>query len=194
MDENAISRSIGKGIKELMQRVEETANINPSTPKEFDTLSETIFSRIGTLLSPTTLKRLWGYLNESVTARRSTLDTLSRFCGWRDFEHFISGISPDIESGNVGSKVIRAGENIRPGERVRLFWNPGRVCEIQYLGNLDWIVVESEGTRLQLGDRFRCPLIISGEPLYLDNLIKDGNSAGTYVCGTKSGVTFKVNP
>lgn len=192
MDKKSNTGAIEKNRKLLRLRVEETANMKATTPKEFEKLSEAIFSRTGVLLSPTTLKRIWGYLDEPVTARRSTLDVLSRFCGWRDYDHFISGMTPDIESGNVGSKTIRAGENIRPGERVRLFWNPSRVCEIEYLGNLEWVVVEAEGTRLEPGDRFRCPLIISGEPLYLDNLTKDGTHAGAYVCGSKSGVTFQT--
>lgn len=188
MDEKEKCRA--EELKALCRSVETVANFAVSTPKEFESLSQAICDRTGVLLSPTTLKRLWGYLDERVTPRRSTLDVLSRFCGWSDYEHFLSGITPDIESGNVGSKVIRAGVDIRPGGRVRLFWNPSRVCEIEYLGDLDWKVVESEGTRLKPGDRFRCPLIVSGEPLYLDNLIKDGNHAGVYVCGSKNGITF----
>ncbi|MDE7386735.1 MAG: hypothetical protein K2N28_06310 [Muribaculaceae bacterium] len=176
----------------LCHEVEIAANLTVSTPKDFDTLSQLISLRTGILLSPTTLKRLWGYLDEPVIPRRSTLDTLSRFCGWRDYEHFLSADTPEIESGNVGSNVIRAGEDIHPGGRVRLFWNPSRVCEIEYLGNLDWRVVASEGTRLNPGDRFRCPMILAGEPLYLDNLIKDGNLIGVYVCGSKTGITFKI--
>lgn len=176
----------------LCREVEAAAHLPVTTPKEFEALSESIHRRTGVLLSPTTLKRLWGYLDEPVTPRTSTLDTLARFCGWRDYGHFLTGDRPDIESGNVGSKVIRAGEDIRPGGRVRLFWNPSRVCEIEYRGNLDWEVVEASGTRLSPGDRFRCPLIVAGEPLYLDGLIKDGNRRGVYVCGSKTGITFEI--
>lgn len=192
MDKKHIPGTIENTLKALTHRVEETANMKASTPKGFELLSEVIFKRTNVLLSPTTLKRLWGYLDEAVTARRSTLDTLSRFCGWRDYEHFMSGHTPDVESGNVGSKVIRAGENILPGGRIRLFWNPSRVCEIEYLGNLNWKVVASEGTRLKSGDRFRCPLIVAGEPLYLDKLIKEGTPAGVYVCGSKTGISFEI--
>ena len=176
----------------LCREVEATANMKPATPKGFEQLSEAIFKRTNVLLSPSTLKRLWGYIDEPVTPRPSTLDTLSRYCGWRDYEHFSMGYTPDIESGNIGSTVIRAGENILPGERVRLFWNPSRACEIEYQGNLRWKVVESEGTRLKPGDRFRCPLIIYGEPLYLDHLIRGGSHVGVYVCGSKSGITFEI--
>lgn len=176
----------------LCREVETTANIKASTPKEFESLSEAIQRRTGILLSPTTLKRIWGYLDEPVTPRRATLDVLSRFCGWSDYNHFLIGCNPDIESGNVGSSTIRADENIRPGERVRLFWNPSRVCEIEYLGNLEWKVVESERTRLKPGDTFRCPMIISGEPLYINLFAKDGNRPGVYVCGSRTGVTFLI--
>ena len=175
----------------LCREVESAANLSVSTPKDFEVLSEAISRRTGVLLSPTTLKRIWGYIDESVVPRNSTLDLLARFCGWKDYEHFKSGQIPEIESGNVGSLTIRAGIDILPGERVRLFWNPSRVCDIEYLGNHDWKVVASEATRLKPGDRFRCPLIISGEPLYIDHLIKDETRAGVYVCGSKSGVTFK---
>lgn len=179
-------------LKALCRAVEAAANITASTPKEFETLSEAIYGRTGFLLSPTTLKRLWGYLDEPVKPRRSTLDVLARFCGWPDYAHFLSGNTPDIESGNVGSRYIRAGENITPGTLVRLFWNPSRVCDIEYLGAFDWKVVKSEGTRLRPGDRFSCRLIVAGEPLYLDNLVKDGNRAGVYVCGRKTGIDFKI--
>lgn len=175
----------------LRSEVETSAGIKPSTPKEFELLSEAISRRTAVLLSPTTLKRIWGYLNEPVNPRPSTLDTLARFCGWRDYEQYLLTGKPEIESGNVGAKVLRAGEDIRPGERVRLFWNPARVCEIEYLGKLEWKVVEAEGTRLRPGTTFRCPMIVAGEPLYLDNVAIEGAREGVYVCGRKSGISFE---
>lgn len=58
------------------------------TPKDFEYLSECIFEKFHEKISPTTLKRLWGYLPESTTPRKSTLDILSMFVGydnWKDF-------------------------------------------------------------------------------------------------------------
>lgn len=178
----------------LRQRVEETAGIKVKTPKDFDSLAEKIRIRTGVLLSPTTLKRFWNYLDESVTPRLSTLDVLSRFCGWSNYSSFERGDQPEIESGNVGGEVIRCGVDINPGDRVRLFWAPSRVCDIEFIGGTDWKVVSSEGTRLQPGDRFSCPVIVAGEPLYLDNLIHEGSRPGVYVCGRKTGVRFLLHP
>lgn len=191
MAKENISRNITGRYAQLCQAVEKAAKLTPSTPKDFESLSEAIERRSGVLFSPTTLKRLWGYLDEPVTPRAFTLDALARFCGWHDFNDFAAGNIPDIESGNIGSSSIRAGENISRGERVTLFWPPSRMCLIEYLGDLEWKVVEAEGTRLRPGDTFRCALIVSGEPLYLDNLIHEGSRPGVYVCGRKSGITFK---
>lgn len=180
-------------IAQLCRRVEETFGSQVSTPSKFEALSTMIFKRSGILLSTTTLKRLWGYLNEPVVPRTSTLNALARFCGWIDFEHFCSGANATVESGPIGAPVISADKNIFCGQRVRLFWAPSRMCLIEYKGNNHWQVIEAEGTRLTHGDTFDCAMIIGGEPLYLDNLSHDGQRPGTYVCGRRTGVTFVRN-
>lgn len=192
MDKKILPRKTTGDIAALCRQVETAANMKIRTSGQFEMLSDVVNTRTGVLLSPTTLKRLWGYLDEHVTPRRSTLDVLARFCGWRDFDDFVDGNLPEIESGNVGSATIRTGENISRGERARLFWPPSRTCLIEYTGDLGWKVVESEGTRLQPGDTFLCPLIVSGEPLYLDHLMHEGSRPGVYVCGRKSGITFRL--
>lgn len=189
MDEENIS--VGGDLESLRREVEKTAGIEARTPKQFEELVEKIYSRTGYLLSPTTLKRLWGYLDEPVKPRIATLDILACFCGWADYSEFERGYSREVESGNVGSSVIRAGENIHKGERVRLFWQPSRMCLIEYLGAQNWKVIESEGTRLQPGDTFSCPLIVSGEPLYLDRLLHQDTRTGLYVIGRRTGITFQ---
>ena len=177
-------------LKEIRLRVEETFGRAATTPLQFEALADDIFRRIGKMLSPTTLKRLWGYLNEPMTPRPTTLDALARYCGWRDYRDFYAGNTPEIESGNVGTNVISADKDVKAGDRICLMWQPSRVCEIEYLGDHEWKVIASEGTRLSPGDSFSCALIVSGEPLSLDNLVHGNDRPGVYVCGRKSGVSF----
>ncbi|MDE7096744.1 MAG: hypothetical protein K2O47_04540, partial [Muribaculaceae bacterium] len=138
MDKKNIPDISAGQLKHLLMRVEETYGKEVLTPLQFEALAEDILRRTGKLLSPTTLKRLWGYLKEAQTPRRSTLDVLARYCGWRDYEGFLKGNAPDIESGNVGTNVISADKNVKRGDRVRLMWPPSRVCEIEYLGERMW--------------------------------------------------------
>lgn len=190
MSENNPTNEQSNIILNLRNRVEDTFGQPVNTPNKFDALVKMIFERTGVLLSSTTLKRMWGYLNEPVTQRITTLNTLSRFCGWIDFKHFSSGDNTSIESGPVGAPVVTAGNNISRGQCVRLFWAPSRMCLIQYKGDYRWEIIEAQGTRLAPGDSFDCAMIIWGEPLYIDNLSHPGQRPGTYVCGRRTGVTF----
>ncbi|MDE5875153.1 MAG: hypothetical protein K2G69_01810 [Muribaculaceae bacterium] len=181
-----------ESIKELCRRVEETAGIKPVKSKDFDNLAVSVYDRTGTLFSPTTLKRIWGYLKESTETRTSTLDILARFCGWISYKDFCSGSMPEIESGYVGVKVINVLRDLHKGDVLTLRWHPARICEIIYQGNGRWVVRRSEGTRLTEGDTFRCTMLMSGEPLYLDDVVHKGVPSGIYVCGRRNGIRFSV--
>ncbi len=77
-----------ESINHLRRLVEESFGSEVKSPKGFIQLSESIFGRTGVLMSPTTLKRIWGYLSEPVTPRQSTLDTLARYLGWNNWSEF----------------------------------------------------------------------------------------------------------
>lgn len=83
----------GDSMNDLRRRVEETTGITPVTATDFERLSEAVRERIGSLLSPTTLKRIWGYLNENTVPWHTTLDVLVRCCGWHDYADFTGAIS-----------------------------------------------------------------------------------------------------
>lgn len=167
------------------------------TPKDFEFLRERIYARLHTLVSRTTLMRLWGYVDEEVTPRKGTLDILSRFLGYQDWESYQENASlpKEQQSSPVMSRKLNVNSDLYIGERLRLTWQPDRVCDVEYLGELSFRVIASENTRIQPGDTFQCSLIIEGEPLYLDNLRKgDGSTSAetiAYVCGKKTGVNFE---
>ena len=77
-----------KALAKLREQIEGVVERKMKTPKDFEFLSECIFEKFHERISPTTLKRIWGYLSDSTTPRTSTLDILSRFVGyanWKDF-------------------------------------------------------------------------------------------------------------
>lgn len=77
-----------QALAKLRELIEGVIERKMKTPKDFEYLSECIFEKFHEKISPTTLKRLWGYLSESTTPRKSTLDILSMFVGydnWKDF-------------------------------------------------------------------------------------------------------------
>jgi len=75
-------------IGKLREAVEARAKRPMKTPKDFEFLAESIHEELHQSVSPTTLKRLWGYIADSSSPRTSTLNLLSQFLGydgWSDF-------------------------------------------------------------------------------------------------------------
>lgn len=180
-------------IHYLIRRVETSFGKAVVTARHFDELRESINVRTGVLLSTTTLKRLWGYLDEPVEPRQHTLDVLCRYAGWRSWNDFcVSPKTDNIESGPVGRPHLDVRRQLRAGDTVVLTWSPGRVCRIRCLGDDRFEVVEAQGTRLTAGDRFIVDNIIADAPLYLNHLTHADEDLGTYVCGSKTGVRFVV--
>jgi hypothetical protein len=183
--------------EQLRTDIETALKKKLQTPKDFEFLRERIYARLHILVSRTTLMRLWGYVDEEVTPRKGTLDILSKFLGYRDWLQYQENacLAKEQQSSPVMSRKLSVSSDLSIGEKLRLTWQPGRVCDVEYLGNLSFRVIASENTRIQPGDTFQCSLIVEGEPLYLDNLRKgDGSSSAetiAYVCGKKTGVNFE---
>ena len=181
-------------IANLRREIETAVNRRLATPKDFDALREMIFSRLHILVSATTLKRIWGYLDDNVCTRRSTLDILARYVGYVDFEAFENGAAAEggeLTSNPIMARRIDVDEQLQPGDLIRLTWQPGRVCDVEYRGERLFCVVASQNTRLCAGNTFKCSLMIEDEPLYIDSLIADGSAPVAYVCGKRSGIRFE---
>ena len=74
----------------LREEVEKKAGRKMMTPKDFDFLSESIFEEIHTRISPSTLKRIWGYLQNDNTPRSSSLNILANYVGYDDWDSFLA--------------------------------------------------------------------------------------------------------
>lgn len=184
-----------KTIENLRNEIEAAIHRRLATPKDFDALREMIFLRLHILVSSTTLKRIWGYIDDNVCTRRSTLDILARYIGYADFDAYENGTVGDaaeLPSNPVMARRIDVDEQLQPGDMIRLTWQPGRVCDVAYRGNRAFCVVASQCTRLKAGDTFKCSLMIEDEPLYIDMLVTADSAAPiAYVCGKKSGIHFE---
>lgn len=177
----------------LKTDIETALHRQMKTPKDFDYLRERIFARLHVLLSRTTLMRLWGYVAEPVAPRESTLDVLARFlgyCSWTDYQ--AQALLPkEQQSSPVMSRRLSVAAELCRGDRLRLTWQPDRVCDVVSEGGTSFRVEASANTRLGVGDTFECGLIIEDEPLYIDNLRQQGRPPVAYVCGKRSGVRYE---
>ncbi len=93
-------------IDALKVAVVETFGRTLDAPTDFDALSSEVQNRTGEAISPSTLKRLYGYIKPATVPRPSTLSTLARyagFSGWSDFcDRCIEPIVPE----NQGKRSV----------------------------------------------------------------------------------------
>lgn len=174
-------------IAELKHRIEANLKRKMKTPTDFVFLSGAVFERTRETMSPTTLKRLWGYIDGADQTRNSTLEILSRFLGFEGWEQFVEEIGKDNGSDKVVSPHIDVRE-LKVGDRVKVSWRPDRRCTFRYLGNQQFIVEQAENSKLKVGNTFYASLFILGEPLYLSDLVQGNNLPLAYVVGNKDGL------
>ena len=75
-------------ITRLKEAVAGTFGKTLDSPTDFDALALSIQGKTGEYISPTTLKRLFGYVKPATVPRTSTLSVLARYvgkAGWSDF-------------------------------------------------------------------------------------------------------------
>lgn len=174
-------------ISELKQQIEESIGRKMKTSADFTFLSGAIWERIHENLSASTLKRLWGYVDGADTTRNSTLEILSKFLGFKDWDNFLEHISQDNGSEQVRNLHIKT-DDLTVGDLVSVSWKPNRRCTFRYLGDYRFVVEQAENSKLKAGNTFRCALFILVEPLYLNDLVQGDNPPVAFVFGNKDGL------
>lgn len=186
-------------IKGLIAAMEEAVGFTCTSAPHFEKLRDYVYAHTAEYISETTLKRLWGYLDENVSTRKTSLSILARSLGFSDWDDFLqrNDLKPSekkIPSNPSFGNSINVLKDLRKGDRVMLYWYPGRECLVEYTGDINFKVIESVKTRLSPGDTFSTHLILEGHPLYLSNLVRaTGKGESTaYVCGKiHGGIFFK---
>ena len=185
-------------IYELRLRIETSIKRKIQTPADFDFLRGIIWERTHEQISTSTLKRLWGYVDGVDNARNSTLNVLSKALGYENWDAFILKLkSENVDNSDLVMSESMSSSDLKIGDRLMIAWQPNRVCRLKYLGDNQFEVMESQNSKLKVGDTFRCGLFILGEPVYINDL-RQNNGTGEpklFVIGNKSGLTkLRVTP
>lgn len=171
--------------------IEKMAGTSISVLKDFDRLSANILQQTQEYISPTTLRRFWGYQEQS-HLRPASLDIIARYMGYSDWATFCDAVDngSSIQSGSLNRKRLLAAD-LAIGALVELRWEPDRCIVVRYEGDQQFCIVSVENSKLRPGGTFRCMFFLENEPLYLAALTYPGEQPHDYVCGQKNGVRFR---
>lgn len=177
-------------VFELRKELERSLGKKLKTPADFEFCVGAIWERLHQNISPTTLKRMWGYIEGADTTRLSTLNLLSHYLGYSDWDGFRQHLEENSESqSNEMINPTLLSSSLHNGERVEIQWQPNRRCVLEYLGENSFVVIESEHSKLQKGNTFECLSFYLHHPLYIDNLVQGDNAPVSFVVGKRDGLT-----
>jgi hypothetical protein len=173
----------------LKKEVENKMGFSLKAPTNFNALITRVMNETGEMLSISTIKRLWGYVNQPSSPRLSTLSILSRFLRFRDFDDFClkKRIYTSVDSEFIS---LTSGEvkDLRIGDELMLEWKPDRFCRIRYEEEDQFKVVNAINCKLQKNDRFHASFVAVGHPLYATELMRGDECLNDYVAGKNSGL------
>ena len=178
-------------LQTLLEVVEKVYGRPIKTSKDFYILSAFIEHDCGEVLSAATLKRLWGYVSLQTTPRKSTLDTLSKFVGYKDFGDFRTSIygKADDTSGFFDTTYLAA-EDIPAGAFLRIGWDPGRFLRLKKVEDSTFEVIENHNSKLQKGDRFQASCFIKGLPLIIPVIYRGEQELPAFIAGKSKGINL----
>ena len=178
-------------IEELKLLVEQLYGKKLSTTTDFEEFSLTIHKKHGLTVSASTMKRLYGYVGDSHKPRVSTLDTLARYIGHKDYDSFLQWLKKSTRYNSSffdANQLLSSDEKL--GDIVEIGWAPNRLLRLEYLGDSTYRVVRASNSKLLAGDVFVTGCFIKGQPLYLPYIERDGERTPPFVAGRNGGLSI----
>ncbi len=178
-------------LEKLKYDVEKSCYHPLKTSKQFEMLMYQMKERIGCCLSTTTLKRIWGYVGGYQGVREDSLNFLSRYLGYPDWITYVAERCGDKKKRSSHFVITNAllAENIAINEMLEIYWEPKRRLVLKCIGTGQFETIEAENSKITAGDTFRCERFIIGEPLYINNLVHNGEEPKLFVAGKRGGLT-----
>lgn len=110
-----------QALKLLCKQIESAVGREIHTPKDFEFLSERVFDKQRQTISPTTLKRLWGYIPTSVRPRLSSLNVLAQFLdypSWKEFckQHGFEHIEEQAQETDMSATTTESDQTSTPND------------------------------------------------------------------------------
>lgn len=150
-----------------------------------------IESVTGEHIGVNTIKRLLGFIDDEREPRISTLDIIARYLGfstWVELRIYDDKSNSSFES---ISDEIRVSD-LTIGQKIQINYQPDRQLIIEYQGNDTFLILSSKNSKLQNGDQITITHIVRGYPLLVSEVIRNGQSLGSFTAGKAQGIAFKI--
>ena len=190
-------------IEELKSLVEQKYGKILATTTDFEEFSLYLEKKTCGTISPSTLKRLYGYVSDNHKPRMVTLDVLSQYIGHRNYMEFTHWLKTSTKYNSSFFKANQlVSSDLQEGALVSVGWSPNRLLQLRYLGDSTYEIEKSENSKLHqeiLFEDFRLAFdiyfrfvpgcFIKEQPLFLPYIERGGERTASFVAGRNGGLT-----
>ena len=157
-------------------------------PSDCEYLSLDIERKTGVRIGATTLKRLLGFAQDERTPHASTLDAIARYLGYAHWDELSQIEDKGNSDFDASDDEIRSAD-LQLDAHVEIAYLPDRRIGLRYLGNQRYCIVESENSKLLVGDEVEIQNFVLHHPLLVLNVWRNGESLGQFTAGRVSGLS-----
>lgn len=157
-------------------------------PSDCEFLSLDIESKTGVHIGATTLKRLVGFAQDERSPHTTTLDAIARYLGYAHWAE-LSKIEDNGNSDFDASDDEVRSADLQAGVYVEITYLPDRKVRMQFLGDCRYRIVESQNSKLQVGDEVAIQNFVLHHPLFVQNVWRHGEPLGQFTAGRISGLS-----
>ena len=175
----------------LISMLSEKAGLNVSTPAGAEWLRNDIEKVTGEILGINTIKRITGVIEYEGSHRTMLLDIIARYLGYPSWSLLDQVIQKKISFFSDQNDAISL-EKLPPDQLVEICWDPDRSVLLRHNKDKIFTVIESSNSKLKEGDILTLSQIAPGFPLYASDVIRNGDSLGTYTAASINGVSSIV--
>ncbi len=171
----------------VRDKIIERAEIRMRYSKDCDVLAAKINEKCKSQISPTTLKRIFGFVSGTSNVRRSTLDVLACYLDYEDWDELMKNLL-NITDSKTSISEIKV-EKLPKDKILMLQLGPIAYTKLHYKGGLKFHVLEGSNTEVKPGDEIEVQEIKLHYPLLCKEVLREGVTYNNIVLGSVTGVT-----
>ncbi len=144
-------------------------------------------------LGETTIKRMFGLVGADSkerfrTPHKSTMEILAKWLGYESYTALLS----EFGEGNYPSEFTSLDsidvDKLDVGTQIRLRYHPSRRIDMTYAGDYEFLITDSQNSKLIKGDRVKITHLILNQELISGDVVRNGVSLGAYRAAKDGGL------
>lgn len=156
--------------------------------KQATSLAAAISSKCKCRISATTVKRLFGFIPGTETARLWTLDIIACYCNYESWDDLVADIvESDVKKTSEIEMVVS--KKLKHGVRLKISFGKIPCIDIEYLGKNHFRLLQQEKTTLLAGDILEITKVELNLPLLVKKIQRDEVVHSSTIVGSITGVT-----